>query len=364
MKNVLLFAAIVAAGIFLLPVNYWIFIGGLAFLIVAHEFGHWFVARLLGFEVSTFSIGFGKPALKFGRLWGTDFQVTPWLLGGYVSINPTDPTFQRSKVWKRAAVMAAGVTMNTLLAICIAFWMFAGIGEPRTQWDSVTVKEFSPTVTAARDAGVNVDDQFVAIDGKPVREPADVRKHIQSRQGSGPVTITVKRNGATLDVRVTPNQDGLVGIVPGGTYHTEHTPLSVKDAAARSLSMTADGAYRTVEWIAVKLKLAPKPPELPDEAMELHGIVAIAQVGANAVDQGMFQFLLILWMLNINLAVFNLLPLPVLDGGHLVFLGIEKLRGKPVSTELQGRLMTIFGYLLFGLMIYAVANDFINPILK
>lgn len=363
-RNLLLFLGAIALGIWFLPANYWVFFGGLAFLIVAHEFGHWFVARSLGFEVEIFSVGFGQPAVKLGRLWGTNFQITPWLIGGYVSINPTDPKFQASKVWKRAAVMAAGVTMNTLLAVLMAFWMFAGIGDRSYQYDSVTVQQLSAKSTAARDAGVQVGDRLVTIDGRKVNSPDDAVALIRAHRQPTAVDIVVDRNGTELHVPVVKDGQGYVGIVPGGTAHEVYTRLSPGDAAVKSVNMTADGLYRTAQWVGIKIGLVAKPPELPDEAMQVHGIIAIAQMGASAVDAGLFQFLLILWMLNVNLAVINLLPLPVLDGGHLLFLGYEKVRVKPLSTVLQGRLMYVFGLLLFGFMIYAAVNDVIHPIFK
>lgn len=362
MKNMILFLGAIALGIWFLPASYWVFLGGLAFLIVAHEFGHWFVARSLGFEVKTFSVGVGQPAVKLGRLWGTDFQITPWLIGGFVSIDPTDPKFQASKVWKRAAVMAAGVTMNTLLAVVMAFWMFAGIGDRSYQFDSVTVQQLSPTATAARDAGVQVGDQIVSIDGQPVRTPEDAVALIRAHKQPTAVDIAVKRNGTDVHVSVVKDDNGYVGIVPGGNAREVYTRLSPGDAAVKSVKMTADGLYRTAQWVGIKIGLVPKPPELPDEAMQVHGIIAIAQMGASAVDAGLFQFLFILWMLNINLAVLNLLPLPVLDGGHLLFLGYEKVRGKPLPAAVQGWLMLVFGLLLFAFMIYAAVNDIVNPI--
>ena len=184
-------------------------IAGLTLLIVLHEFGHWFVARMLGFQTPIFSIGFGKPYIVLFRKWGTEFRLTPGLLGGYVALpemgdestgkefmkaNGLDPATYEHKtfaIWKRSAVAVAGVTMNFITAIALIFGLLAFVGKPHYTVTDTFIAEVSTTnTTIARDAGLQANDVFVAVDGQPVASPNDVIKLVNAHKGT-PAVITV-----------------------------------------------------------------------------------------------------------------------------------------------------------------------------
>jgi len=354
-------------------------IAGLTLLIVLHEFGHWFVARMLGFQTPIFSIGFGKPYIVLFRKWNTEFRLTPWLLGGYVALpemgdestakefmkaNGVDPVNYEHKtfaIWKRSAVAVAGVTMNAIAAIAIVFGLLAFVGKPHYTVTDTFISEVSTTNTIAADAGLKANDVFVAVDGQPVSSPNDVIKLVSAHKGT-PVTITVKRGNETHDVTVTPNADGRIGIGIGAHQELSFQKVGVGEAATTSVVYCADLSVQMVKGIGMMIGIVPKPADLPDAATEVHGVIAIVQIGAVAFDAGFYAFLDLLARISIMLAVMNILPIPVLDGGYLMFYALEKLRGKPLNRETEIKIKSVFMMLLLGLMVYALLNDVINPV--
>lgn len=346
-----------------LSLGHWVMIGMLAAMIVAHEFGHWIIARLCGFKVDTFSVGFGSsPRLYLGKLWGTEFQITPWLAGGYVSINPMDEEFAKSPARHRAAVLFAGPLMNLLLAIGLIFVSFAVVGQPVPHFDRVSVQGLSDQVTIARDAGLQVGDKIVSIGGNNVTNVQEMRKAFGDAKGSK-TAVVVERAGQLVTLNMVPSPQGLVGLMAEQkVLSLDYQPLGIAESAKRAVVMPVDMCGKMVWGIGLMTGLVERPPEIPAEATEVHGIVAIVQWGAAALEQGWFSFLMTLAMINLNLFFLNLLPIPVLDGGHLLFIAWEKVTGRKVSPEVYGALCTIFALLLFALMFYALYNDFARPV--
>jgi regulator of sigma E protease len=350
-------------------------IAGLTLLILVHEFGHWLVAQLLGFQTPVFSIGFGKPYIVVGRWRNTEFRLSPWLLGGYVALpemgDETTLNEQNAKegtqykyfaVWKRAAVAVAGVVMNVITALVLVFALFATVGKPHYEAVDAYIGDFAPT-SIARDAGFQPNDVIVSIDGQPVKGGADVIRLMAPHKGT-PVTIVVQRSGeaTTRSITVTPNADGKIGIALGEHQKAVFERMGVGGAAVESAKFNTDMIGKMFSGIGMMIGIVETPKDLPAGATEVHGIVAIVQIGATAYANGLFSFIMMLSIISLNLAVMNILPVPVLDGGHLMFLGIEKLRGKPLNRELQGRIMMFFIMLLLAFMVFAVFNDILNPI--
>jgi regulator of sigma E protease len=354
-------------------------IAGLTLLILVHEFGHWLVAQLLGFKTPVFSIGFGKPYIVVGRWRNTEFRLSPWLLGGYVALpemgdettvkeymtqNGQDPTqYKHFAVWKRAAVAVAGVVMNVITALVLVFALFAAVGKPHYEAVNAYIGDFAPGTSIARDAGFQPKDVIVSIDGQPVKSGSDVVRLMAPHKGT-PVTIEVQRAGeaATRSITVTPNADGRIGIALGETREAKFERMSVGTAAVESAKFNTDMVGKMISGLGMMVGLVETPKDLPAGATEVHGIVAIVQIGATAFDNGLFSFIMMLAIISLNLAVMNILPIPVLDGGHLMFLGIEKLMGRPINREIQARIMMFFMALLLMLMVFAVFNDIFNPI--
>lgn len=362
MKNLFWFASALALAAMYFQPGHWAMLGGLILLIVAHEFGHWFVARALGFDVPTFSIGFGSsPRLVFGRFWGTEFQITPWLIGGYVKIDPSDDNFRSKAIWKRAAVMVAGVTMNMLLAVALMFVLFVGFGQRDVAYQSVSISGVSSTVTIARDAGLKAGDEFVSVDGQAIATPQDLQKALSTHKGS-PVSITVKRGSDVQTYTVTPDSDGHIGIAIGGKVAPVYKKMGPVTAFVEAVKFNANLLKQMFVGLGMMLKIVPPPAGAPEGATDMHGIVAIVQFGAMAFNDGLYSFLQMLVLISMNLAFFNILPIPMLDGGHLMFLGFEKITGKPLARQTQAAVSNVFFLLLMLLMVWGLFNDVVHPV--
>ncbi len=341
----------------------WVMIGMLAAMIVAHEFGHWVIARLCGFEVETFSVGFGSsPRIYLGKYWGTEFQITPWLLGGFVSINPMDDGFRQSAAWKRAAVLFAGPLMNLFLALALIFSAFAFVGQPVPHYDGVSVAQLDTRVTIAKDAGLQVGDKIVSIAGQPVNNIQDMRKLFAAAKGAK-VDLVVERGGNQVNLSLAPNAQGLIGVMTEQKLASiSYEPQSLSESASRAVSVSTDACGKMFWWIGIKLGMVQVPADLPAGATDLHGVVAIVQWGAAALEQGWFSFLMTLAMINLNLFLLNLLPIPVLDGGHLLFISWEKSTGRPVSPPVYAAICNLFALALFALMFVAIYNAIAHPV--
>jgi len=363
--------------------SFLVMIAALMLLILIHEFGHWIVARTLGFSTPVFSIGFGKPYLVIGRKWGTEFRVTPWLLGGYVAIpelgdessakefmaahgfDTSGYTYKFHPVWKRTLVAIAGVAMNVLFALVVTFGLLAAVGKPYADVKDVFISDVNanPAVTIARDAGLQSNDVIVAVDGQAVKSPNALVKLVTAHKGT-PAVLTVQRPGesAPRTITVVPNADGKIGIAIGAHQELKFEKVGVGQAAGQSVTYNVDLAKQMLKGLGMLLHIVPKPADLPDAATEVHGIVAIVQIGATALGFGPYIFIDFLVRISMMLAVMNILPVPLLDGGYLLFFGLEKLRGKPLSKQTQSRILAVFFFLLIGLMLLGLFNDVFKPV--
>jgi regulator of sigma E protease len=354
-------------------------LAGLMLLVLVHEFGHWIVARIFGMWTPVFSIGFGprKFSLVLGKFWDTEFRLSPIPLGGYVAIpelgdesnsgevakalGQEPRELKKFAVWKRMCVALAGVTMNIIFAIILVFGLYTVKGQPVPHVTSTFVTSVDSQLTIARDAGLQAKDVIVAVDQIRTIAPLDpqtLTNQLKSHAGQ-PVVLHVHRNGASVDVTVVPNADGKIGIGIGATQDITWRPMTISESATRSVTVTGQGLYAITYAIAGMAHIVEPTP-----GAEPHSIVAIFQVGSDAWQAGMLQFITVLFSLSINLAVFNLLPFPMLDGGYVVFYTIEAVRGKPLSTELQNKLKSTFLLLLLALFIFGLYNDFAHPINK
>lgn len=359
-------------------------IAGLAALIIVHEFGHWLAAQMLGFKTPIFSIGFGKPFFVLGRWRDTEFRITPWLLGGYVALPEMGDessakefmkangletqgfVYQRKAIWRRAVVAVAGVTMNILLAVVLLFGMFATKGVPTQEAVPNTVVIYNVdanNVTIARDAGLQGGDRVVTIGGQNVTTIDDVRNNLGAHP-SQPVVVVVDRNGQQVTVTVTPTSEGKIGVAMGPQVRNTFKEVSVGEAAKLSVVGTYNGVTGILHGLGMMVGIVEKPANLPDGATDVHAIVGIVSYGADMFAQGFAPFVMFLVMISLNLAVFNLLPIPILDGGHLVFLALEKVRGRPLTPQTQGLLYQIFFFLFMALLAFGLWNDFVHPIGK
>ncbi len=346
---------------------------GLCLLITIHELGHWLVARLFGFQTPVFSIGFGKRewSLVLGTFWETEFRIAPILAGGYVSIpelmdestlneiakeNGEAPKAYRTfPVWQRIAVAAAGVTFNVISALMMVFALFAIWGQPDYKVNSTYIRDLSTTVTVASGAGLQPKDEFVSVGGARIVSPDDLSNALKSNKGK-PVEVVVKRGAGQVNVTLTPTADGTIGISLGANADRIYQPMSVA-AASKSVTVTGNTLVMTVKGIGMMVGLVPKPANVSDKDMEIRGIVGIVQMGAGALNTGVFDFVWFLVVISLNLAVMNILPIPMLDGGHIIFFLWEGITGKPVNAQAKARLSNIFVFLLLSLFLLGLFND-------
>lgn len=346
---------------------------GLCLLITIHELGHWLVARLCGMQTPVFSIGFGKRewSLVLGKFWETEFRIAPILAGGYVSIpelldetslneaakdGDLPKNLRVFPVWQRIAVAAAGVTFNMISAVLMVFVLFTFWGQPDYKVNSTYIRDLSTQVTVARDAGLQPKDQFVSVDGRQVVSPDDLSAALKANKEK-PVQVVVKRGSGDVTVTVTPTKDGTIGIVLGANADRIYKEMSVGDAAVNSVKVTGKVLDMTFKGFGMMLGLVEKPANISDADMEVRGIVGIVQMGAGALGTGAFDFIWFLMVISINLAVMNILPIPVLDGGHIVFFLIEGVTGKPVNPRTKALLSNIFVMLLLALFALGLFND-------
>jgi regulator of sigma E protease len=334
---------------------------GLAILIVLHEGGHFLVARLCGMRVERFSIGFGPPLVSFKR-WGTIFQIAPIPLGGFVQITGLNPSedFDKSDpmvypnrpTWMRLLTVLAGPVANYLTAIVIVFFVLMVWGAaPNTKVQEI--EEPVPNRPAAI-AGLKSGDVLVAANGQPVDAEHPISDVIKAGQGAA-VSIKVLRDGQEKTFVVTPaNVKGVfqVGIQIGP--HGPRTPVSIGTASKEAIVYPYYTSAAILDGLYNMIRGKVKP--------ELSGPVGITEQIAKAATKGMMYFASLLAMLSVYLGLFNLLPLPALDGGRAFFLGLESVRRKSVDPKIEAAVHTAGFVLLMGVLLFVSWQDIRNLI--
>ena len=335
-----------------------------SFAIFIHEFGHFLAAKLLGFKVDVFSIGFG-PAL-WKKTWrGVEYRISAIPFGGYVALPQLDPAgtagVQGSNTgeapvadmanWKKIVVAFAGPFGNMVLAVALAFLLSA---VPGARFGSMTsevggVLEDGP----AAKGGMLAGDKVVSVNGNPVETWTDLLTEVQIA-GEREAAIEVDRNGTNVVLRITPQRDK----VTGGCLIMAY---SVTNNARCAAWMPERSAMGQLAWDAGSmgrvLKALVTPGEAGAVAKSLGGPVMIAEGLYHQVRSDAWDALGFLRFLNVNLAVINLLPIPVLDGGLILFALIAMAMRRPVPRKIVDGLSTVFMYLLLALMLTLVWRD-------
>jgi regulator of sigma E protease len=332
---------------------------GLSLLIILHELGHFLVARACGMRVLRFSVGFG-PALVHRKLGETDWQIAAIPLGGYVQIDGMGPTegnephraegtFRSKPVWQRSAVIFAGPVMNFLLAAVFIAVLAATVGFSRFDETTTTIGEVVPDQPAAA-AGLLTGDRVVSIDGEPVASWKDMVEIIR-RNAERPVPFEIERSGETLTFSVTPASEGGTGRIGVGPK-TETIRLGVFAAAGEGFRAAADMTARQAGllWGIVVGK----------EEGQLSGLPGIVKMVSAQAERGVRWLLEALAWLSITLFIFNLAPVPALDGGRLFFLVLETARGRPVDQRFEGLVHAVGFLLLLALIIYVSIRDVVS----
>jgi regulator of sigma E protease len=327
---------------------------GLALLIVLHEGGHFLVARLCGMRVERFSIGFGNPLVSFKR-GQTIYQIAPIPLGGFVQITGLNPheefdhndpyVYPNRPRWMRLAVLVAGPAANYLTACVLALVIFAGFGKPG---HITKIDEVFPG-TPAEAVGLKRGDVLLEGNGKALSDQYPISNVIKEANGA-PVTVKVRRAGQPVEVTVAPRKDEKsgdyrIGIQLGQMLEPVPLTTALRDAAVIPVTESAMMLRGFYEMIVGK------------QQASLSGPVGIARELAKRADQGMFEFLVIIMKLSIYLGLFNLLPVPALDGGRALFLGIGALRRKEVNAKTEATVHMVGLVLLLGVFVVVTFKD-------
>lgn len=347
------------------------FVCALGPLVFFHELGHYSVARLFGIPAETFSIGFGREIFGWTDRRGTRWKVA-WLpLGGYVKfvgdMSPaSEPAeldaipehlrnrvFQARPVWERFLVVLAGPVANFLLAILIFAAFFSLAATPRDNVVSDVIAK-----SAAANAGIQPGDRILSIAGRETPTFDDIASIVLVRPNVT-VPIKIERREATKELRVTLG----AAMIPDGTGRTVragmlgvHSTTTVGKPVAihRAVPLAIEQTWRMTRSIAdglvqlVRGRVSPK---------QLGGPIAIARVAGQGAELGLLPFVGLLALLSINLGFINLLPVPMLDGGHLFFYVVEAIRRRPVSAQALDWAFRGGLALILALMLLATGND-------
>ncbi len=338
----------------------------LGLLIAFHELGHFLVAKWLGIGVRTFSLGFPPRLVSFKRN-KTEYRLCAIPLGGYVQLVgerneeelPDGFTPEHSFVlrppWHRMLVVLAGPVFNFVLAWLIYWGLFwaQGISEPLPIIGEIT--KDSPAAMA----GVHPGDRILRIDGTPIPYWQNLSDIVKSSQGKA-LTFDIARKDATLTLQITPEilgqqnifgevvQTPLIGVKPTGEFEAIRLgPFSAATAASKEVWRI----IASIGQVIVKLISQVVPFK------QVGGPIMIAELVAQQVKHGLANVLLLTAVISVNLGLFNLFPIPVLDGGHLLFLTIETIIRRPVSPRVQEYTTRAGLAMLLLLMLCATFND-------
>ena len=346
----------------------------LTIIVFFHELGHFLVGRWCGIKALVFSVGFGPELIGFNDRRGTRWKLAAVPLGGYVkflgdenaasvpdraavdamSDAERSGAFPAKSVGRRAATVAAGPIANFILAIVI----FAGVAyvEGRVVGDPVVaeVRDGSPAAAA----GFKPGDKVLSADGETIRYFSDLQRYVSSRADT-PIRMTVERNGSPVELTVTPRSEvqtdgfgnefkvpvvGLVANNDGSSFRVES--LSPVEAVAYGVSQTWFVTTRTVDFMGEVITGR-------QNADQIGGPIRIAQVSSQVSTIGLGALLNLAALLSVSIGLLNLLPIPMLDGGHLLFYAFEAIRGRPLSEQVQ----EVGLALVMLLMVFAFWND-------
>ncbi len=330
----------------------------LGILILVHEFGHFIVAKKSGIRVLEFALGMG-PAIFKRKGKETLFTVRILPIGGYCKMEGEDDesedpsAFCNKPVWKRILVVAAGAIMNLLIALVITFFLVLS----ESKLPSVTVAEFYDTAVSD-EYGLEVGDKIIKIDGKAVNIYTDISGAFSRTYGKESVDITVLRDGEKVfldDVQFPLIQisEDMSSIVPDFYVMAETKTVG---------SVLRHTFFRTVSYVTMMYESLFDMITGRVSLKYVSGPIGTSQVIAEAAASGFASLASLMALISINLCVINLLPLPALDGGRLVFLVIEAIRKKPVNRDAEAIIHFVGLILLLILMVVIAFKDIFFPI--
>jgi len=344
------------------------FIVVLGILVFVHELGHFLVAKRVGVRVERFSLGF--PPKMIGKKIGDTEYCISWIpLGGYVKMAGENPEEEKERwepwefmgkpIWQRSLIIFAGPLMNFLLAILVFWGVIFFSGKEIVHYDKTTLGMVGKD-TPAEKAGLKSGDQILSVNGIEVENFKDMAEIIY-KEVEKPVTLKWRREEEILESEITTFKDqirdqegkikevGKIGVSPEFTI----VRLSIFQAFLEGVGITFFITLESVKFIiglftgATSLKMVGGP-------------IFIARTAGETAKLGLASFFSFLALLSVSLSIINILPIPVLDGGHLLFLGLEKLRSKPLSLKQRAIIQQIGLAFLLALVLYVSYNDILR----
>ncbi len=346
-------------------------------IVFIHEFGHFFFARLFGVKVDVFSIGFGKPLFKWKDNKDTTWQIALIPLGGYVKMHGDEGvagnpdvnklenlseeekklSFYHKKLWQKALIVFGGPFANYVLAIAIftSIALHSGVMEFKTEVSRV--QEGSP----AQKAGIQVGDIIVELNSKKIKLARDLASTLMLNV-KDEITIGYVRGNTYFTVNIIPNfvevrgvaeeqiKQPVIGVMFEKYNYTTVGPL---EAITRSIEQALDFSYTTLQAI---LQMLTGQRNTDD----IGGPIKIAKYSVKMAEQGFLTFLHLVALISLNLGLVNLLPIPMLDGGHLFYYTIEAIIGRSINYTVQNMGFKIGFAIIISLMIFAFWNDLRN----
>lgn len=358
-------------GLILTILSFLLVIGPLIFI---HELGHYFAGRWFGVKAETFSIGFGREIAGWTDRRGTRWKVGLLPLGGYVKfagdMSPASQpssewlsmpaekraeTFQGKPLWQRFIIVAAGPFTNFLFAIIVYMGVFAHYGEPSTRPVVADVQAGSP----AEAAGIRAGDLITAVNGNHIGSFEELQSYVMIRPGT-PMEVEVERNGAAVELQAVSaaavvsdqfgNEAKVGRLGVAGGEQRAFKPIPFYELPVAAVRATAD----TVHSMIVTLGQVVSGKR---SVQEMGGPLKIAEYSGQQASLGWFNLIMFMTLISINLGFINLLPIPLLDGGHLLFYAIEAVRRKPVSQQAQEWAYRAGLTALLALMVFVTFND-------
>lgn len=354
------------------------FLAVLTVIVFVHELGHYLVARWNGVAIQTFSVGFGRELVGWNDKHGTRWRISAIPLGGYVrfvgdmnAASVPDPDaaanvdpalaprlFVNKSVWQRIAIVAAGPIANVLLTFFVLYALLLGYGRYSIP---PVIGEVLPG-SVAESAGFQPGDQVMAVDGYAVRGFEDFQRYVATsperevvvdlQRNSAPLTLTLVPEAVQVEDRFGNNQRiGRIGV----SRDVEETDVTLyRPGPVEAIGMTVE---------EIRFIIQRTGAFLGDffvgrgDVEQLGGPVKVAKVSGEVATLGLVALINLMALLSLNIGIFNLLPIPMLDGGHLLYYFLEALRGRPLSMRVQ-EIGFRFGFaLVLGLMVFTLFND-------
>ncbi len=354
------------------------FLGVLTIIVFVHEMGHYWVARWNGIAIHTFSIGFGPELFGYTDRLGTRWRFSAIPLGGYVrflgdmnvasqpdpeAVEKFDPAvrphlFSQKNVWQRIAVVIAGPLANIIFTFLVLYALLLGYGRFTTE----PVIQEVVVGSVAEEAGLQGGDRVLSVDGYPVRGFSDFQRLV-STSPERPVSILVDRDGRQLEFSVIPqatrvtdrfgneHRIGRIGVARSvsaeDVVRFYPDPIEAIGMAGEEMIFLVDRTFAFLADFFVGR----------GDVEQLGGPIKVAQVSNDMATLGIIALINLTALLSLNIGIFNLFPIPMLDGGHLVYYLIEAVKGRPLSQRVQ-EIGFRFGLAIVGtLMVFTLIND-------